>query len=281
MARGRRVGPGKFLKRSPNRFIGQIAGGIMNMQQGAAAMGRADDAQIAARKELNKQKAAYEGLDTSNLAADITNPYANIQTQFENVYEDLTVNQQQAQFMAQQGAQQRSNIMQQMRGAAGGSGIAALAQSMANQGQLATQQASASIGQQEAANQMAMARGAAGVQQMETAAETQIATGEAARQASVLAGAQEARGLEYDKTTNLFGMASGEMQAANQAMETARAQRQAGVSGLVGGVAGGVMSAATGGLLGGGMEKLMGGGGGGIDLSKFSKEQLAYIKSLQ
>ena len=67
----------------------------------------------------------------------------------ENVYEDLTVNQQQAQFEAQQGAQQRANIMQSMRGAAGGSGIASLAQAMANQGQLATQRAGASIGMQE------------------------------------------------------------------------------------------------------------------------------------
>ena len=43
--------------------------------------------------------------------------------------------------------------MQGLRGAAGGSGIAGLAQALANQGQLQTQRISASIGQQEAANQ--------------------------------------------------------------------------------------------------------------------------------
>ena len=61
----------------------------------------------------------------------------------------LTINQQQAQFEAQQGAQQRANIMQGLKGAAGGSGVAGLAQAMAGQGQLQTQQIAAGIGQQE------------------------------------------------------------------------------------------------------------------------------------
>ena len=250
MARGRKVGPGSFLKVSPAKFIGAVVGGISNVAAGNAAMGRAEGLQRDARTELTKQRTAYEGLDTSNLAANVVNPYANIQTQFENTFEDLTVNQQQAQFEAQQGAQQRSNILESMRGAAGGSGVAALAQAMANQGQLATQRASASIGQQEAANQRAMAQGAAQVQAREAAAQLQIAQGEGARQAQVLAGAQAARGLEYDKTTNLLGMASGELAAANQAMEAARAQRQQGVSDIIGGVAQAGMSLATGGLSG-------------------------------
>ena len=96
------------------------------------------------------------------------NPYENMENKYkytENVYEDLTVNQQQAQFQAQQGSQQRANIMQSMKGAAGGSGIAALAQSMANQGQLQTQKISASIGMQEAQNQKLKAQGAQRVQE--------------------------------------------------------------------------------------------------------------------
>ena len=46
-------------------------------------------------------------------------------------------------------------MMQNLRGAAGSSGIAGLAQALANQGALQTQQISASIGQQESANQKA------------------------------------------------------------------------------------------------------------------------------
>ena len=92
-------------------------------------------------------------------AMEFKNPFENM----ENTFEDLTVNQQQAQFQSQQGNQQRANAMQQLKGAAGGSGIAGLAQAMANQGQLQTQRISASIGMQESQNQMASARGATAV----------------------------------------------------------------------------------------------------------------------
>ena len=240
MAIGKQVSPAKFLGAAIGAGL-SVVGGVSNIIGGFGARKRAKAQQKEAREELEAQKAAYGALDTSNLAANVKNPYANLQTNFENVYEDLTVNQQQAQFQAQQGAQQRSNVMQDLRGAAGGSGIAALAQQMANQGQLATQQASASIGQQEAANQAAMARGAAGVQRMETAAETRIAAGEGAAQTQRLAGADAARGLEYQKQEGLMGLASGQLQAANTAAAAAQAQKSAGISGVVGGVASGVV----------------------------------------
>ena len=68
----------------------------------------------AAKAELDKQKNAFKNLDTSN-------PYLNL----ENTMEDLTVNQQAAEFQKQQQMQSQANLMQQMRGAAGSSGIAA------------------------------------------------------------------------------------------------------------------------------------------------------------
>ena len=75
-----------------------------------------------AQAEFDQQHARYSNQDLSN-------PYANM----ENVYEDLTVNTQAADFAAQQQAQGMANTMQSMKGAAGGSGIAALAQAMAGQ----------------------------------------------------------------------------------------------------------------------------------------------------
>jgi len=126
-------------------------------QNRAAAASAALDASLEKQKEqeeLEKQKEILKSMRFKN-------PYQ------ENVYEDLTINQQQAQFEAQQGAQQRANIMDTMRGAAGGSGIAGLAQMLANQGQLSTQRAAASIGQQEAANRRLMAQGALQRQQGE------------------------------------------------------------------------------------------------------------------
>jgi hypothetical protein len=134
-----------------------------------------------ARAEMDKQKAAFAGLDTSN-------PFMNM----ENTMEDLTVNQQQAEMMNQQGQQQRANIMGQMKGAAGGSGIAALAQQMAQSGQLASQQSSASIGQQESANQMAKAQQAAAIQGKEREGE------------------MESRNMKRDQTSTLLGMAQSE-----------------------------------------------------------------------
>jgi len=146
-----------------------------------------------AAAELAQRKSDYENMDTSN-------PYANM----ENTMEDLTVNQQQAQFQAQQGQQQRANIMQNMQGAAGGSGIAGLAQAMANQGAQATQQASASIGQQESRNNMATARQAAQNQTME-------------RQ-----GDARSQDMEKDKTETLLGMAQSRKGAADAARQRAR-----------------------------------------------------------
>ena len=105
--------------------------------------------------------------------------------------------------------------MQGLSGAAGASGVGGLAQAMANQGQLATQKASASIGLQEQQNQLAAAKGAAKVQYYERA-------GAAAAQAAQFQGAADARNLEYQKTQGLLAAATGRMNAANQAIENAK-----------------------------------------------------------
>ena len=175
--------------------------------------------------------------------------------------EDLTVNQQQAQFEARQGAQQRANIMQGMQGAAGGSGIAALAQAMANQGQLSTQRISASIGQQESRNQMAAAQQAGRLQLAE-------ASGAERAERLRLRGAETARGLEYSKAGTLLGMSQQRVAAANQARAQARAQQM----GAVGDIASAGLSIATSSLegLGGGDS----GGGYGYDKPDINLQDL-------
>jgi len=227
-----------------------VAGGLFNYFGGRKARNEAEEQRKEAQGLLNEQVAAYQDLDTSNIYANVRNPYASMETEFENVYEDLTVNQQQARFMAEQGAQQRANIMQNLSGAAGGSGIAALAQTMANQGQLAAQQASASIGQQEAANQMAAARGAASVQQMEAAREQQILAGEAQAEKTRLAGEEAARGLEYQKTQSMMELRAGQLQSAVDAKLQAQQQMSSGISDILGGVTGGLSMFAMGGGFG-------------------------------
>ena len=144
----------------------------------------------------------------------------------ENVFEDLTVNQQQAQFEAQQGAQQRANIMQSLKGAAGASGIAGLAQALANQGQLQTQRISASIGQQESRNQMAAAKGASAIQIAERQGDQFIQQAEMDRQATLL-------GMQMGVTT---GANLGFQQAQANQMN-AMIQQQQSMMDFIGGLA--------------------------------------------
>jgi hypothetical protein len=165
-----------------------IAGGII----GSGARKRE---QKAAQKEFNTNKARMEGADTSNLAVNQ-----------ENTMEDLTVNTQQADFINQQQQAGMANTMGSLQGAAGGSGIAALAQSLSNQQTANAQAASASIGQQEAGNQMAERRMAGQLQNQE------------------LQGEYASRAAEKSKTDTMLG-------AANKA-------RDAATSSIIGGVAG-------------------------------------------
>ena len=171
----------------------KIAGGIIGSKKRKAE-------QRAAQKEMNMRKAQFEMADTSNVYKDM-----------ENTMEDLTVNTQQADFQAQQANQGIANTMNAMQGAAGGSGIAAMAQAMAGQQAQNMQQASISIGQQEQANQMAERNMASQLQQQERVGELQ------------------SRAAEKEKVDTLFGMSQNRLGAANQAME---AQRQS----IIGGV---------------------------------------------
>ena len=91
----------------------------------------------------------------------------NIRMAREDAAKAFKEQQKQAQFQVQQGNQQRSDLLQRLKQSAQGSGIASLAQSLANQGVLQTQRISANIGVQESQNQMAAAKGQLRVQQGE------------------------------------------------------------------------------------------------------------------
>ena len=225
------------------------AGGLAKL--GVSLAGRRDriNEQAAATAEMRKMKKEYQNLDTSNLAAGVRNPYENL----ENTFEDLTVNQQQAQFEAQQGQQSRANIMQGLQGAAGGSGIAGLAQSLANQGMLQSQKASASIGLQESQNQRMAAQQGARIQQLEGQGEMYA---EQMRQR----GAEAGRGLEWQKTSTLFGMSQQRTAAANEARRQAKAQQMS----AIGDIASAGAQIATAGMK---IPKLPGGVGDGVGVA--------------
>ena len=193
----------------------QAVGGLTSIASGIIGGGKRRREQRAAEKELAINKARYENLDTSNLAANM-----------ENTFEDLTVNTQAADFAAQQQNQALANTMSGMSSAAGGSGIAALAQAMAGQQSQNAQRAAASIGAQESANQQAAAQGAANVQSAQ------------------IAGAQASREAEAAKTETLLGMSQQRKAAADQA----RAQATQAITSGIGNVIGGAGSMAAGGM---------------------------------
>jgi|10_taG_2_1085330.scaffolds.fasta_scaffold03019_2 hypothetical protein len=135
--------------------------------------------QLAFAKEqqakLDVQKKKYAGMTFKN-------PYADV----ENMYEDLTVTTRMADFQASTFEQTRADILGGMRQTAGASGIAGLAQAMANQGQLQTEKISASIGQQEATNARLRAQGASAADMARRGGETWLQSAEMDRQAQLL-----------------------------------------------------------------------------------------------
>ena len=124
--------------------------------------------------------------------------------------------------------------MQNLQGAAGGSGIAALAQQMANQGSLDARQSAASIGQQEAANQKLQAQGELIVQQGEQAAMGKRVEGEIM-----------SRDMERNKVMTLMGMSQSEMAAYNQQAAMGEAQMWSGLGDVAGGVTSGISMGLT------------------------------------
>ena len=188
-----------------------VGAGVAKAISGAKQKKRARAEEAKAKAEMERQKSAFASLDTSN-------PYANM----ENTMEDLTVNQAEADFMRQQQQENQANIMQQMKGAAGGSGVAALAQTLANQGSMDAQKAAISIGKQEQSNQMAERQMAANLQSQE-------------RQGEIMS-----RDMERNKVSTLLGMAQSETAAAGQKVAAADQKMWSGITGAAGSLTSGL-----------------------------------------
>ena len=181
--------------------------GLAGIAGGIIGSGKRKREQKEAQAEFNRNKQRMEGLDISNLAVNQ-----------ENTMEDLTVNTQQADFINQQQQAGMANTMDKLSGAAGGSGIAALAQSLAGQQSQNAQAASASIGSQEAGNQMAERQMAGQLQSQE------------------LQGAYASRAAEKDKTETMLGMSQQRLGAANDARDAATKSIIGGVAGAAGSI---------------------------------------------
>jgi len=200
---------GTMSSEMQGQVAGGIAGGVAGILGGIVGGRARRREQAAAKKELAQRRQAYESFQFQN-------PYANMQ----NVYEDATINQQQAQFEAQQQQQGLANVMGNLQQAAGGSGIASLAQAMAQQQSSNLQRASASIGMQEQQLQSAKLAEASRLQNLEAQ------------------GAAQKEAQEFGRTETLFGMAQQRKAAADEARRQATQSLVGGIGELAGAAAG-------------------------------------------
>ena len=196
-------------------FIGQVIAAFVGASSASKARKEAAArAEEQSQKALERQKAARARVEEQKAR------YAQYQFQnpfegMENPFEDLKVSTEAADFQMEQAAQQRANIMAGLRGAAGTSGIAGLAQALANQGVIQARQVSADIARQEAAGQLAMAKGAMAIDQLERQGQAAVQQAESAREATIL-------GMEY-------GALTGANQAQQQASQN---QMYQGIAGM-------------------------------------------------
>lgn len=195
--------------------IAGIASGLAGIAGGIVGGRARRQEQRDAEAELKQRREAYETFEFKDPTAQMTNPF-----------EDLTVNQQQAQFESQQQQQALASTLSGLGAAAGGSGVASLAQTLAQQQSQNLQRSAASIGQQEAANRMAAAQGAQQLQQARAQGQLRV---------------QE---FELGRTETLLDAATQRKAAA----DAARQQATKAIIGGIGDIAGGVASAATGGV---------------------------------
>jgi len=235
------------VKASPMKFgaLAQIgiaaAPGIISAVGSLFGRKKRKAEQRAAREEIAQAKQAFESIEYKNPYENLTNPYA------ENVYEDMTVDTQAADYLREQQRQSQANIMQGLKGVAGGSGVAGLAQSMSNIAAGQARQASAGIAQQERANQQARLKG-----------EQQRQTAQGQVDIAKIQGEATKRGQENARTGALYGLSIDRMSAADKARQTARAAGIAGLGQAAGGVAGLFAP-------GGSLYDTLGGGGGGSE----------------
>lgn len=176
-----------------SKIIGSLIGG-----------GKRRREQKAAEAELAQQKQSFMDFQ-------FTNPYAGL----ENVAEDLTINQDAAQFQAQQ---TDAALAQSMQAAVASGGAPGGAQAIAQAALQSKRGVAADIARQEQANQMAQVNQAGKLQQLEAQGE------------------EDLQSQQYIRQGELLNMASGRKVAADQA----RAQATQMLVGGFGEAAGGI-----------------------------------------
>lgn len=183
--------------------------GLAQLGLGAANLYQANQMRKQAQPEFDRSMEEFKNQDFSNVYANMENPF-----------EDLTVNTRQFQLQSDALAQGLSDTMANLRRSAGGSGVAAFAQSLANQQARNVGAMSAQIGQQEARNQGLAAQGQMQLQRLEAAGEAQ------------------SRALRNQNISTRLGMSMNMLAGANRARQQAFGQIAGGVGNIAAGAYG-------------------------------------------
>ena len=186
-----------------------------------------------AQAEIAEQdaKGAYSDFEFTNPYSGLQNPYADLKADTTNYYEDLTVNQLEAERQTSMQAQQTANTLQGLKAVAGGgAGVAGLAQQMAQQSEQFQQKAAASIGAQEAANQKLAAKGAAEASARKAEMDMVKAKGAGDIQMQKARGEAELQAQQFGQIEEQYGIAMGEAAGAQQAITDNTNQWMQGIS---------------------------------------------------
>lgn len=183
------------------------AGGLANIAGSIIGSGKR-------KREAKNAAAEYAAQRQALMNTQFTNPYAGL----ENVAEDLTINQDAAQFQAQQ---TDAALAQAMQAAVVSGGAAGGAQAIAQAALQSKRGVSADIARQEQSNQMARVNQAAQLQQLEAQGEEDLQV------------------ANYEKNQDLLKMASARKQQADAARAKATQQLFGGIGqAITGGIAG-------------------------------------------
>ena len=218
-------------------------GGRRNRQIQRQAQAQADrqfqyntQLQREAMQKYEARQADYEQMEFFNPYDNMQNYYADLKNAYEgmeNRFEELQVSTAAADFQMEQSAQQRSDILQALTGAAGTSGIAGLAQTLANQGVMAARQASVDIAQQQRQNALQAAQAGQQIDQMQRQTDMQIqqavAQGAASADMAERGGASMLQGAEISRQSTLLGMSAGDYGGANAGVQAAFGNQMAAI----------------------------------------------------
>ena len=213
----KKISPMKFMDPMTAISVGTSLAGLFGAGKARKASRRAD---AEARARLAEARDAYNAIEFTNPYEGVTNPYENIQSQFtgmENVYEEPQVDTRAVDYMREQSQQQQANILQNLRGVAGGSGVAGLAQQISNIGTQQARQQAVDIARQERQGayetDMLQRKGDLYVQQQ-----------------------------EMDRAANIYGLAADRQTATSQAYNTAQGEFASALGGVGTSIASGIAS---------------------------------------